>query len=309
MNTPRILITGATGKTGTPAIKELRQQGIAVRAMAYKKDERAAALTELGAEVVVANFHDYPSLAKAVDGIEAAYFACPIDDVMLDAGCNFALAAKKAGVKRIVHMSLIIVREAHPSPAAYQCWQNENLFDWAGFQTVHLRTTVFSSMIAFLSGIPIAAQNKLFLPWGEKKISMIPMEDAGRVVARLLVDPGDYIGSAPILTGSALHSGAEIAEILSRVLGRGIEYVEAAPEDWREGMAPMMSALNLPETVLDHVIEVSNDLRAGGVLDQVTDHVARITGQPAQGLEDYLRGHTGDFEMIAGMISGQAGES
>ncbi len=38
---------GATGKTGTPAIKELRQQGIAVRAMAYKKDERAAALTEL----------------------------------------------------------------------------------------------------------------------------------------------------------------------------------------------------------------------------------------------------------------------
>ena len=66
----------------------------------------------------------------------------------------------------------------------------------------------------------------------------------------------------------------------------------------------MMSALNLPETVLDHVIEVSNDLRAGGVLDQVTDHVARITGQPAQGLEDYLRGRTGDFEMIAGMISG-----
>ncbi len=48
MNTPRILITGATGKTETPAIKELRQQGIAVRAMATKKDERAAALTEPG---------------------------------------------------------------------------------------------------------------------------------------------------------------------------------------------------------------------------------------------------------------------
>jgi len=88
------------------------------------------------------------------------------------------------------------------------------------------------------------------------------------------------------------------------VLGRGIEYVDAAPEDWREGMAPMMSALNLPETVLDHVIEVSNDLRAGGVLDQVTDHVARITGEPAQGLEDYLRGRTGEFDKIAGMISG-----
>ncbi len=71
----------------------------------------------------------------------------------------------------------------------------------------------------------------------------------------------------------------------------------------------MMSAFNLPETVLDHVIEVSKDLRAGGVLDQVTDHVARITGQPAQGLEDYLRGCTGDFEMIAGMLSGQAGAS
>ncbi len=112
-----------------------------------------------------------------------------------------------------------------------------------------------------------------------------------------------------MISGSALHSGAEIAEILSRVLGRGIEYVEAAPEDWRQGMVPMVSALNVPETVLDHVIEVSNDLRSGGVLDQVTDHVALITGQPAQGLEDYLRGRTGDFERIAGMISGQAGAS
>ncbi len=36
----------------------------------------------------------------------------------MDAGCNFALAAKNAGVKRIVHMSLIVAREAHPSPAA-----------------------------------------------------------------------------------------------------------------------------------------------------------------------------------------------
>ncbi len=71
----------------------------------------------------------------------------------------------------------------------------------------------------------------------------------------------------------------------------------------------MMSALNLPETVLDHVIEISNDLRTGGVLDQINDHVPRITGQRAQGLEDYLRGRTGDFEMIAGMISGQAGAS
>ncbi len=41
MTKPLILITGATGKTGTPAIQELRQQGIAVRAMAHEKDERA----------------------------------------------------------------------------------------------------------------------------------------------------------------------------------------------------------------------------------------------------------------------------
>ncbi len=110
--------------------------------------------------------------------------------------------------------------------------------------------------------------------------------------------------------GPAVHSGAEIAEMLSRVLGREIEYVDAAPDDWRESMAPMVSAFNIPdETILDHVTEVSNDLRAGGVMDQITDHVARITGQPAQGLEDYLRGRTGDFEMIAAMISGQAGAS
>ncbi len=120
---------------------------------------------------------------------------------------------------------------------------------------------MFSSMIAFLSGVPIATQDTLFLPWGQKKTSMVPMEDAGRVVARLLVDPGDYIGAAPVITGSALHSGGEIAEILSRVLGRRIEYVDAAPENWRKGMTPMMSALNHS----DSRVSVISWARAPGV--------------------------------------------
>ncbi len=36
----------------------------------------------------------------AFDGIEAAYFAYPFDDVMLDAGCNFALAI--CGATRVI---------------------------------------------------------------------------------------------------------------------------------------------------------------------------------------------------------------
>ncbi len=64
--------------------------------------------------------------------------------------------------------------------------------------------------------------------------------------------------------------------------------------------------------LLEELIDQFRDLLRRvlvAVVDQVTDHVARITGQPAQGLEYYLRGHTGDFETIAGMISGQAKES
>jgi nucleoside-diphosphate-sugar epimerase len=74
-----ILVTGAAGRVGgigRAVTKLLLNQGKAVRAMVRNEDERAQALRDLGAEVVVGNLlappsrcrrdRDAPSLARVV---------------------------------------------------------------------------------------------------------------------------------------------------------------------------------------------------------------------------------------------------
>ena len=51
---PRILVTGATGKTGSVVVAELLNAGYPVRAMVHREDNRSAQLKAQGAEIGVA---------------------------------------------------------------------------------------------------------------------------------------------------------------------------------------------------------------------------------------------------------------
>ena len=44
MNKPRIIVTGATGKTGSVVVTELLKAGYPVRAMVHREDGRSARL-------------------------------------------------------------------------------------------------------------------------------------------------------------------------------------------------------------------------------------------------------------------------
>jgi uncharacterized protein YbjT (DUF2867 family) len=68
-----ILVTGAAGRVGAVGrtITELLlKQGKAVRAMVRNEDERAQALRDMGAEVVVGNLLDLDSMHRVIAGCE-----------------------------------------------------------------------------------------------------------------------------------------------------------------------------------------------------------------------------------------------
>jgi len=71
MSQETILITGAAGGIGSTAreaIDILLKQGHRVRAMVRKRDARADALRDLGAEVVVADMLDIVAVRAAMQG-------------------------------------------------------------------------------------------------------------------------------------------------------------------------------------------------------------------------------------------------
>jgi NAD(P)H dehydrogenase (quinone) len=68
----RVLITGATGKTGVHAVAALRERGIPVRALVHQLDERSQQLEDLGAELVQGDLLDFDAVSAAVAGVSAA---------------------------------------------------------------------------------------------------------------------------------------------------------------------------------------------------------------------------------------------
>src|SRR5947199_8911673 len=106
-----VLVTGATGKQGGAAARALLKAGIPVRALVRNPD-RARAVRELGAELVVGDLHDPESLAPAMKGVRGVFSVQLPDMANLDGdsewvqGRNLVDAAREAGVAHFVHTSV-----------------------------------------------------------------------------------------------------------------------------------------------------------------------------------------------------------
>ena len=103
-----ILVTSAAGRVGgvgRTITKLLLKQGQPVRAMVRNEDDRAQALRDKGAEVVVGDLLDLGSMHRAVAGCETMYFGMSTSDTYLAATVNAAAVAKYHGVKAFINMS------------------------------------------------------------------------------------------------------------------------------------------------------------------------------------------------------------
>ncbi|MDA2921458.1 NAD(P)H-binding protein, partial [Desulfobacterota bacterium AH_259_B03_O07] len=162
MSKPLILITGATGKTGSPVVEQLIERGYPVRALVRRLDERSKRLSELGAEVVLGDFLDLPSLEAAMKGVKRVYFCHPPADGLLESTINLVQVGKEVGLETVVNMSQIEVREGHKSHLANQHWLAEKVLNWSGLGVTHMRPTFFAEMFPIFNGANIATEGKIY---------------------------------------------------------------------------------------------------------------------------------------------------
>ena len=102
---PRIIVTGATGKTGSVVVSELLKAGYPVRALVHREDGRSARLKAQGAEIAVADMSDVERVANALKDVQRAYYCPPTDPYMIQGAAAFAVAAKEARLEHIVGMT------------------------------------------------------------------------------------------------------------------------------------------------------------------------------------------------------------
>jgi uncharacterized protein YbjT (DUF2867 family) len=231
----RVLVTGATGDTGGATVEQLLARGRRVRALAHREDARSRRLRELGAEVVFGDFLDLDAIRAAVRGAGQAYFCYPIRPGIIQATANFAQAAKEAGIDGVVNMSQVQARGDAKSHAAQDHWLAERVFDWSGLTVAHLRPTFFADWLLYLA--PMIRAGLLHVPFGTGRHAPIAAEDQARVIVGILEDPAAHRGKIYPLYGPVEFTHEEIAQVLSRVLGKDVQYKQVSLETMRQNMA------------------------------------------------------------------------
>ena len=298
-----ILVTGAAGRVGgigRTITELLLKQGKAVRSMVRNEDERAQALRDMGAEVVIGDLLDLDSLHRVIDGCETMYFGMSVSDAYLEATVNAAAVAKHHGVKAFINMSQMTlsqmsITETTPSPQHKLQWLAEQALNWSGLPVVHVRPTVLlEGFFLIFTADSVKESNQIRLPFGEGKTSPIAVEDVARVVATVLANPQSHIGKIYHLTGPQSENMHFYAQEYSKALDRTITFQDIPVEQWRHGLLELGLSVHL----VNHLATMA-DLHRAGRYDRMTDDVFTLTRQRPLSMQDFVRKHAATFTASA----------
>lgn len=277
MSTP-ILIMGALGTVGAQALKQLQSAGRVVRA-ADLDVEKVKEQFGNSVGAVQFDFFKPETYAAAFQGVQQMFLMRPpqLTDVK---GHMFPAidAAKRAGVRHVVFLSLIGIESAKFVPH----YKVEEYLRGAGLQTNFLRCSFFMQNLNGAHRREIKERSEIFIPVGKARTSFIDARDIGAVAAVLLTQDG-HASRNYDLTGSESLDYWEVAKILSDVLGRPIMYRNPNPlhfliETVRRG-TPLRYALVM--------LGLYTSTRFG-MAERISDDVERLIGRKPIRFRQYV---------------------
>jgi uncharacterized protein YbjT (DUF2867 family) len=282
-----ILVTGATGNVGAHVVRELRNRGVTVRA--FVRNVGKGSVT-LGADVelVTGDFTNGASLETAMRGADGMFIATPNHPRQAELEHAVIDAAAAGGVRRVVKLSSIGAAIGAP----LEFWNAQ------GRCESHVRATLPNAVILrsnfYMTNLLGAAERvktlgKMFAPAGEARIAMVDPRDVATVAATLLTS-ASHAGQTMTVTGPEAITYSRIAETLSVVSGKPVEFVNVPDEAARQAMI----GAGMPEWIAGNLVQLFSLLRAGAGAE-ITTTFRDVTGREPRSFADFARDHAPMF--------------
>ena len=275
MQKPTILVTGATGKTGSATIAQLVAKGYPVRALVRRTDARSEGLRKLGAEIVIGSLEDMTDLRAAMKGVQRAYFCPPLEPGTLRRATLFAAAAQQARLEVVVALSQWLADAHHPAMHSREKWLSNRVFEWApGLDVITINPGFFAdNYMAALE--PMAHFGLMGMPLGTGLNAPPSNEDIARVITGALVNPAPHVGKSYRPTGPRLLAPEDIAASIGKALGRKVTYQDVSMRLFFK----VAKSLGISEFVIEELSHFLLEYRQNAFgLGAPTDAVLEVAG-------------------------------
>lgn len=282
---PRIAIAGATGRVGAALVGDLSNDPVHI--VALSRSSNKVQVSD-GVSFAAVNFDKPPSLFDALSGVERLFLSHGTSAQQVANEIALIDAAVTAGVRHIVKLSVMgPASRLHP-------------FDWHSEIEAHLARqdigyTILrpSSFVDILTraGEPVA-QGTWGGAAGDGRVNLIDTRDVAAVARVALLDTAFPDSQrACHLTGPGTVSMPEVADELSRLLGKSITYHHRTPEKQRK----VLIGSGASELVADVLLGIDRIFRES-VLAETTSTFTALTGKAPRSVAAWLKENMAAFE-------------
>lgn len=262
-----IAIFGATGNTGGEAARQLLVNSRPVRVIGRQKS-RLADLAKAGGEAVQADLESPEDVARALDGVEAAYLMIPPNFAVEDfrayqklVARNMSSAVRGSHCRKVVVLSSLGAQ--HPSgtgPIVGLYELEQQLRAVPGLDVLSIRAGFF--MENFLGNVDmVRSMGVLGAPApAEAPLYLIAAADIGRYAAARL-GRLDFRGFEVVnLVGPRQQTFAEVTRTIGEAIDKpNLRFVQFSDDDARAGMI----ASGLREPMAELYVELYHAAAAG----------------------------------------------
>jgi len=284
----KILVSGATGNVGRAVIDAFsaEQTENEVLAGVHKPDQFPEDLRNKVHQVVHLDLEEPETFGPGLQGINSLFLLRPPQ--LSDAKKFEPLiqAAQDALVNHIVFLSV----QGADTNTVIPHHKIEQIILGSNIPYTFLRPAYF--LQNFLTSLhqELVEKNRVFLPTGKAKFTLVDVRDIGAFAAKVMLDPPNHLNQAYDLTNEELLDFGTMAKILSKELGRPIRYESPNPVRFfaykRQEGTPAMFILVM--IMLHYLPRFSKP-------PQRTNHIQEVTGQKPIGFAQFVQDHRNEL--------------
>ncbi len=284
-----ITVTGSTGTIGSELVRLLSDADTPVRAV-LRVFTKAQPL-----EHVVwtqADLADTRTLDAVLAGTDRLFLLTGNQPGFGRIQIDVIRAAERLGVKHVVKLSALGASGHSRAPLAREHWEAEQVLQESSMKWTILRPHSFMQNWLGALAWSVRTERTIHEPIGDGRVPFIDARDIADVACEALLHPDAHTAQKYVLTGGEAVGYADLAHVLSDVLGTPVTYNALSMEEARarlkrQGVAPGS---------IESMLALAAYQKAGGPTERTSDAVEQILGRPPRDIRVFARDYVEYFE-------------